>query len=199
MIDECETFQSPGGTKYWVLNPSEEVRISIGDEFSTIDEADVAYRRYADDVGFDVGQTNRKKNKEGFIQTRYMLCNRKGIPSPKEYDTLNLRPGQHKERHNHRMYNVHDKQFTRSRRQLKYTDYRNIYNAPASSFGGSKSHTIQFALKGGVEYIGESELDYKNARRDLVMHVGKRMHTCLLVCSLNAKKLFLIFFEYKTE
>ncbi|KAJ9560785.1 hypothetical protein OSB04_005945 [Centaurea solstitialis] len=196
------------GTKYWVPNPSGEVRISVGDEFPTIDEADAAYRRYADVVG------------------------REGIPAPKEYDTLNLRPGQHKvrnssvkrtgckacikfrrrkadaryvvykfeERHNHRLYNVHDKRFARSRRQLKYTDYRNIYNASSSSFGGSKSHTIQSALKGGVEYVGASELDYKNARRDMILHVGKKdAHMLVSVFTKRKKAVPDFFFEYKIE
>ena len=67
------------------------------------------------------------------------------------------------ERHNHRLYDSVDKRFSRSRRQLKYTDYRNIYNSSGSSIGGARCHSIHTALKGGVEYVGATSVEYKNA------------------------------------
>ncbi|KAJ9543617.1 hypothetical protein OSB04_023324 [Centaurea solstitialis] len=178
-VEECETFLSPGGTKYWVTNASENVKLAVGDTFGSIEEADTAYRRYADEVGFDVRQSNRKKNKDGFVQTRYLVCNRQGVVKKLDYDTM-------------------EKWFSRGRRQLKYTDFRNIYNATGASIGGSKAHNIQAALKGGVENVGATVVDYKNASRGMIKYVGTK-DAQMLINLMRKRQNYApdFFFEYK--
>ncbi|KAJ9566026.1 hypothetical protein OSB04_001992 [Centaurea solstitialis] len=203
---EYETFLSPGGTRYWVPNVSDNVKLNVGDTFETIEEAETAYRRYADEVGFDVRRSNRKKNKDGVVQTRYLLCNRQGVVKKLDYDTMGVVVRKHKrrnsnykrtgckacikirfrkedkchvvykfeERHNHLLYNNAEKRFSRGRRQLRYTDFRNIYNATGASIGGAKAHNIQSALKGGIENVGASVVDYKNASRGMISYVGTK-------------------------
>ncbi|KAJ9565600.1 hypothetical protein OSB04_001566 [Centaurea solstitialis] len=136
--EECETFLSPGGTKYWVPNVLENVKLAVGDTFGSIEEADTAYRRYADEVGFDVRQSNRKKNKDGFVQTS------------------------------------------------------------GASIGGSKAHNIQAALKGGVENVGATLVDYKNASRGMITYVGTKDAQMLINLMMKRQKYAPeFFFEYK--
>ncbi|KAJ9556121.1 hypothetical protein OSB04_010735 [Centaurea solstitialis] len=199
-----EIIVSPSGKNYWVPHAPPHVKLAIGDDFASIDEADVAYRRYAEEVGFDVRQSTRKKNKDGNVQNHYLFCSREGVPVKHNFDSLGSRSSVMKlrrsnvkrtgckarvkfryrkedaryviykleEKHNHKLYDSNDKRFARSRRQLKYTDYRNIYNAAGSSIGGSRCHSIQSAFKGGIEYIGATPSDYNNARRDMIAYVG---------------------------
>ncbi|KAJ9565625.1 hypothetical protein OSB04_001591 [Centaurea solstitialis] len=228
--EECETFLSPGGTKYWVPNASENVQLAVGDTFGSIEEADSAYRRYADEVGFDVRQSNRKKNTDGFVQTRYLVCNRQGVVKKLDYDTMGNGFGKKKGRnssykrtgckacikirfrkedrqhvvykfeegHNHSLYNNVEKRFSRGRRQLKYTDFRNIYNATGASIGGSKAHNIQAALKGGVENVGATVVDYKNASRGMIKYVGTKDAQMLIKLMMKRKNYAPdFFFDYK--
>ncbi|KAJ9542552.1 hypothetical protein OSB04_029058 [Centaurea solstitialis] len=228
--EDCETFLSPGGTKYWVPNASVDVKLAVGDTFGSIEEADTAYRRYADEVGFDVRQSNRKKNKDGFVQTRYLVCNRQGVVKNLDFDTMGNGFGKKKgrnssykrtgckacikirfrkedrlhvvykfeERHNHSLYNNAEKRFSRGRRQLKYTDFRRIYNATGASIGGSKAHNIQAALKGGIENVGATVVDYKNASRGMIKYVGTKDAQMLLNLMIKRKNYAPdFFFEYK--
>ncbi|KAJ9556444.1 hypothetical protein OSB04_011058 [Centaurea solstitialis] len=186
--ERSETFVSPGGTKYWIPYVSDDVKLSVGDGFPSSEAADIAYRKYADEAGFDVRQSNRKKNNYDIVQTRYLLCSRQGVSEKRTMIlwiqmlqngrcvTLILKElvARHKfeERHNHALYSHAEKRFSRGRRQLQYTDYRNIYNATGASIGGSKAHNIQSALRGGVENVSASIQDYKNASRDMIAFVG---------------------------
>ncbi|KAJ9551304.1 hypothetical protein OSB04_015349 [Centaurea solstitialis] len=228
--EHCETFLSPGGTKYWVPSASDNVKLAVGDTFGSIEEADTAYRVYADEVGFDVRQSNRKKNKDGFVQTRYLVCNRQGVVKKLDYDTMGNGFGKKKgrnssykrtgckacikirfrkeerqhvvykfeERHNHSLYNNVEKRFSRGRRQLKYTDFRNIYNATGASIGGCKAHNIQAALKGGVENVGATVVDYKNASRGMIKYVGTK-DAQMLINLMKKRQNYApdFFFEYK--
>ncbi|KAJ9541392.1 hypothetical protein OSB04_027898 [Centaurea solstitialis] len=195
--ERTETFVSPGGTKYWIPYVSDDVKLSVGDGFPSSEAADIAYRKYADEAGFDVRQSNRK-NKYDIVQTRYLLCSRQGFSEKKTMILwiLMLQNGRtsckacikfrfrkedrtfvvykFEERHNHALYSNAEKRFSRGRRQLQYTDYLNMYNATGSSIGGSKAHNIQSALRGGVENVSTSVVDYKNASRDMIAFVGNK-------------------------
>ncbi|KAJ9556340.1 LOW QUALITY PROTEIN: hypothetical protein OSB04_010954, partial [Centaurea solstitialis] len=86
--ERTETFVSLGGTKYWIPYVSDDVKLSVGDGFPSSEAADIAYRKYEDEAGFNVRQSNRKKNKYGLVQTRYLLCSRQGVSEKKDHDTM---------------------------------------------------------------------------------------------------------------
>ncbi|KAJ9536130.1 hypothetical protein OSB04_un000693 [Centaurea solstitialis] len=166
--EECETFLSPGGTKYWVPNASENVKLAVGDTFGSIEEANTAYRRYADELGFDFdydtmgnGYGKKKGRNSSYKRTGCKACIKIRFRKEDRQHVVY----KFEERHNHSLYNNLEKWFSRGRRQLKYTDFKNIYNATGASIGGSKAHNIQAALKGGVENVGATVVDYKNASR----------------------------------
>ncbi|KAJ9566058.1 hypothetical protein OSB04_002024 [Centaurea solstitialis] len=178
--ERSETFVSPGGTKYWIPYVSDDVKLSVGDGFPSSEAADIAYRKYADEAAVKVFQkkkdhdtmdskvTEQKVRNSNFKRTGCKACIK--FRFRKEDRTFVVY--KFEERHNHALYSHAEKRFSRGRRQLQYTDYRNIYNATGASIGGSKAHNIQSALRGGVENVSASIQDYKNASRDMIAFVG---------------------------
>lgn len=76
-----------GGKDYWIPVVSDEIKPKKGSLFPSSEAVDAMYARYALEAGFDVRKTtNRKKN--GMTRLRYLMCNRKGVPSTSPVDTL---------------------------------------------------------------------------------------------------------------
>jgi len=67
-------------------------------KFDSLEAAKGYYVRYAECAGFDVRRSNRKTNKLGDVQTRFMVCSKEGVPPKKSFDTLDAQPGDRKHR-----------------------------------------------------------------------------------------------------
>ncbi|XP_024966167.1 protein FAR1-RELATED SEQUENCE 5-like [Cynara cardunculus var. scolymus] len=56
------------------------------------------YRAYADNAGFDVRIHEKKPNKHSDIQARWFVCSREGNPNKKNFDSLEMHPGERRYR-----------------------------------------------------------------------------------------------------
>lgn len=86
------------GQKIWIPNVPEDNKPKIGQTFERIDLAEEFYQNYADVAGFEVRLSNKKKNNEGVVTNRYLVCNKQGVPNDKTFDTLESKPGKRKKR-----------------------------------------------------------------------------------------------------
>ncbi|XP_031120798.1 protein FAR1-RELATED SEQUENCE 5-like [Ipomoea triloba] len=69
---------SPGRTKYWVPNCEGASVPHVGLKFKSLEEGVQLYRSYAALSGFDARQSTAKRNREGEITTKYLVCSREG-------------------------------------------------------------------------------------------------------------------------
>ncbi|XP_031116728.1 protein FAR1-RELATED SEQUENCE 5-like [Ipomoea triloba] len=78
----CDMQISPGNTKYWtpVCNPS--IKPSVGQWFLNLDNAIEFYAKYAGKVGFDIRRSSEKKDRQGKILMKYVLCSHEGFKQP---------------------------------------------------------------------------------------------------------------------
>ncbi|KAJ9565451.1 hypothetical protein OSB04_001417 [Centaurea solstitialis] len=86
------------GSKLYTPVVDESLRPKVGDFFETIDVAEKVFRKYAAAAGFDVRLSNKKTNKYGITTARFFVCNKEGNPTPKLYDSLNVKSGERRRR-----------------------------------------------------------------------------------------------------
>ena len=86
------------GCKLYTHVVDESVRPKVGDFFRSIDAAEKVFRNYANAVGFDVRLSNKKTNKDGITTARFFVYNKEGNPTPKLYDSLNVKSGERRRR-----------------------------------------------------------------------------------------------------
>lgn len=75
---ECEQFDTPGGTKYWVPYCDTSVKPYIGQWFNDYDTALSFYKEYGRLVGFDIRKSTTKHSRGGNIDEKYIVCSREG-------------------------------------------------------------------------------------------------------------------------
>ncbi|XP_024963373.1 protein FAR-RED IMPAIRED RESPONSE 1-like [Cynara cardunculus var. scolymus] len=78
------------------------------------------------------------------------------------------------EAHNHALFNINDRRFSRKNIQMKYTDFKNVLNSSSYKVGARRAHRIQTTLNGGFEHTRICEIDFKNFKRDVVACVGNK-------------------------
>ncbi|XP_076883271.1 protein FAR1-RELATED SEQUENCE 5-like [Bidens hawaiensis] len=150
------------------------------------------YKLYADKAGFDTRLSTIKRHK-GVITNRYILCNRAGIYRGKDIDTLikksprsinykvtdcqarvrlkvvkgtpSFQLYEFVESHNHGLVADENKDLTRSRRQLDFSDHEFIHKARLVSIGATRAYRIQSALKGGHHMVRGTKVEYTNSSR----------------------------------
>ncbi|XP_024964557.1 protein FAR1-RELATED SEQUENCE 5-like, partial [Cynara cardunculus var. scolymus] len=84
------------------------------------------------------------------------------------------------EAHNHALFNINDRRFSRKNRQMKYTYFKTVLNSSSYKVGARRAHRIQTALNGGFEHTRISEIDFKNFKRDAVACVANKDATMLI-------------------
>ncbi|XP_024984090.1 protein FAR1-RELATED SEQUENCE 5-like [Cynara cardunculus var. scolymus] len=90
--------------------------------------------------------------------------------------------------------------FSRSKRQLHYTDHKNVFHGSISKGGVTKSHRFRKAVKGGVDLSGGTVRDHQNFKRDIAYFIGNKDAQMLLNVIANRRKVCLEFFlEYKCD
>ncbi|KAJ9553431.1 hypothetical protein OSB04_017476 [Centaurea solstitialis] len=172
------------------LDVPDGFKVEVGMEFDSLEAAEE----------LDVRRSNRKRNIFGNVQTRFMVCSKEGAPPNKDFDSMTLQQGERKhrnsnvkrqgihvtkdnkqyeiyhffDRHNHPLLNSLDKRILRVNRQFKYTDYVKVIRGSSANIGASTLHKMEAYLQGGYQYIGAINVDYQNARRDVVSFVGHK-------------------------
>ncbi|KAJ9535940.1 hypothetical protein OSB04_un000894 [Centaurea solstitialis] len=102
--------------------------------------------------------------------------------------------------HNHKLFLPEDRLFSRSNRQLGFTDRTNVFNACSSKVGITQSHRMQSIIKGGIESSGGTARDHINFKRDVINFVGNK-DAQMFVNKLSNRRANCpnYFFEYKVE
>ncbi|GJT07135.1 FAR1-related sequence 5-like protein [Tanacetum coccineum] len=82
--------ETPGGSVYWQPNV-ESIYLPIeGKVFDTIKECVDFYTFYAKIGGLEVKKSAQKKTKSGLVRSKYVMCNREGVPKDININTLDL-------------------------------------------------------------------------------------------------------------
>ncbi|XP_024962583.1 protein FAR1-RELATED SEQUENCE 5-like [Cynara cardunculus var. scolymus] len=210
------------GSKCWFSNVDTKYKPKVGDGFETVESAEKMYQKYANEAGFDVRLSNKKKNKIGRITSRFYVCSKKGRPPSKYFDSLDVLPGDRRipntnikhsgcgacfkihfvkerrqyevykfvEQHNHMLFNKKEMRFSRSKRQLHYTNHKNVFHGSSSKVGVTKSHRFRKAIMGGVDSSGGTVRDHQNFKRDMAYFVGNKDAQMLLNVMSNRRKRF---------
>nr|GMD50478.1 protein FAR1-RELATED SEQUENCE 5-like [Ipomoea batatas]GME04971.1 protein FAR1-RELATED SEQUENCE 5-like [Ipomoea batatas] len=77
-----------GWNKAVVTYCKSEETTYVGQQFKTVDQGIVFYHAYAKAVGFDVKHNMMRKDREGEMAIKYMVCSREGFkPNNKEKNT----------------------------------------------------------------------------------------------------------------
>ena len=93
-----EMILSPGGSKMWIPVMDVSSSFRVGQEFDSVESVEQRYRNYAEIAGFDIRLSNKKTNKLGLVQTRYFVCNKEGVPTKREFDSMDVGHGEKKRR-----------------------------------------------------------------------------------------------------
>ncbi|XP_024961729.1 protein FAR1-RELATED SEQUENCE 5-like [Cynara cardunculus var. scolymus] len=141
---EYDIGETIEGSKYFIPIVDDALKPKTNAQYATLKNAEKMYRDYADKAGFDV--------RDGGCYEIYEFV----------------------EAHNHALFNVNDRRFSRKNRQMKCTDFKTILNSSSYKVGARRAHRIQTALNGGFEHTRVSEIDFKNFKRDAVACVGNK-------------------------
>nr|GMD47143.1 FAR1 DNA-binding domain protein [Ipomoea batatas] len=76
MGEQCDNEEH--GAYECIPNCDESIKPYLGQPFSTLDEGVRYYKEYAAFVGFDVRASTMKKNRNGDVEVKYLLCSREG-------------------------------------------------------------------------------------------------------------------------
>ena len=102
--------------------------------------------------------------------------------------------------HNHCLFDMNTRRYSKSNRKMQYTNYRNILNGASYRMGATKVHRIQTAMKCGFEYTKGSAMDYQNFKRQVGLFVGRKDAKMLINRMSNRRDVNSdYFFEYKCD
>ncbi|XP_024974727.1 protein FAR1-RELATED SEQUENCE 5-like [Cynara cardunculus var. scolymus] len=186
--------ETSDGSKYWFPSVDVKYKPKVGDSFESVESAEKMYRKYANEVGFDVrGRTIRNSN---IKRSGCGACLKIHlVKEPNQYEVYKF-----VEQHNHILFNKEEMRFSRSKRQLHYADHKNVFHGSSSKVGVTKSHRFIKAVKGGVDSSGGTVRDHQNFKRDMTYFVGNKDAQMLLNVMANRRKVCLeFFFEYKCD
>ena len=80
--------ETPGGSVTW--EPVvDDIYIPVeGKKYNTIEECVEMYNKYAEVAGFEVKKSAQKNTRSGLVKSKYLMCNRQGIPKEININTL---------------------------------------------------------------------------------------------------------------
>nr|GEX17157.1 hypothetical protein [Tanacetum cinerariifolium] len=151
--------ETPGGTTYWEPNVDEHYLPIEGKRFDTIEECVEFYSVYAEKGGFEVKKSAQKKTKSGLVKSKYIMCNKEGVP--KEINTNTLDPQNS------------DKQIRNTRYRITGCMARIKVDLDHVSGNATKAHNLYSKMKGGTQYVHGTSDDFKNHIRDVNAFVGE--------------------------
>nr|GMD93413.1 protein FAR1-RELATED SEQUENCE 5-like [Ipomoea batatas] len=77
-IESSGVHSWQGDNNYFIPECCEKEKPIIRQQFASMEEGVAFYKLYAVEAGFDVRCSIVRKNKEGYIEVRYLLCSREG-------------------------------------------------------------------------------------------------------------------------
>lgn len=77
----CRVEISPGSTKYWCPVLDDGSKPVEGQLFETLGGGVDFYQKYATMVGFDIRHSTVKKDRDGRVVLKYLVCSRQGFKS----------------------------------------------------------------------------------------------------------------------
>ncbi|XP_076903992.1 protein FAR1-RELATED SEQUENCE 5-like [Bidens hawaiensis] len=171
-----QTYTSPNGTRHWLPNVAQEHKPIVGTIYLTLEDAELMYKLYADKAGFDTRLSTIKRNKGAITnsinykvtdcQARVRLRAVKGTPSFELYEFV--------ESHNHGLVANENKDLTRSRSQLDFSDHELIHRVSLVNIGATRAYRIQSALKGGHHMVRGTKIEYTNSSRNVRAFIGDK-------------------------
>lgn len=203
-------FISPNGTKLWVPNVRDGLKLVEGDMFCDFGVLLDKYVKYAGVAGFGVrkGQTLKKN---GAVTHKYLRCNRAGQPQTKKvFDSvseasLNVRQSsfmvsdckahllagfcketnmykvlRHVEGHNHSLIASYNMDLAKGSRKLPFSTKQFIHNMSLNRVGPVKAHNFMVSMMGGHHNVRGTSTDFKNFTRSIRLYIGDRDSQMLL-------------------
>ncbi|GKA84080.1 FAR1-related sequence 5-like protein, partial [Tanacetum coccineum] len=146
--------ETPGGTTYWEPNVDEPYLPLEGKRFDTIEECVEFYSVYAEKGGFEVKKSAQKKTKSGMVRSKYVMCNREGVP--KEININTLDPQNNDKQVRNTRYRITGC-MARIKVDLDHVSREKLNNG----LGATKAHKLVLQLK--VELILHQDLRSENA------------------------------------
>ena len=90
--------ETPGGSVYWEPVVDDIYLPVEGKKFKTIEEIVEMYNKYAEIAGFEVKKSAQKNTRSGLVKSKYIMCNREGLPKDININTLDLEKSDRKVR-----------------------------------------------------------------------------------------------------
>nr|KAJ0197278.1 hypothetical protein LSAT_V11C700355760 [Lactuca sativa] len=172
-------YVSPGGTLYWTLIVSNNIKPKVTSKYDSYDETITMYRNYALESSLD-------RDCKTKVVLDIILCTLKYIVS------------NFVEQHNHELFSKGNMYLSRTKRKLDYSQEIFVHYLSKQNIGPVKAHRSYTALQGGPSVRGEMVSDFKNARRNLNCYICGRDAKFLVDKMSDRKKHVPTFtFEYK--
>ncbi|KAK9756349.1 hypothetical protein RND81_01G090700, partial [Saponaria officinalis] len=185
----------------WVRRVELQFIPTIGQVFSSLEEGIEFYRIYALACGFTPRKYTMKTHRGVFLRTKLLFViasngdidNNSGIDSIKSarrrvkitrigcqahirfasQDNV-IVVDQFYEKHNHRLFSVHDRDLQKLSRSLSLFHKQLIIDHSKLNIGPSKSFTIFKEYVNGYSNVGASLIEFKNFQRDIKCYIGER-------------------------
>ncbi|KAL7609271.1 hypothetical protein Lser_V15G12161 [Lactuca serriola] len=104
------------------------------------------------------------------------------------------------QQHNHKLINQDCMHLSRAKCQLYVVDQAFIHKLSSAKVGATTTYMLMCIIKGGCEFVGGLEIDWKNFTRDINCHIGGTDANLLITKLQNHKKNVTNFtYEYKCD
>ena len=190
------------GRDFWIPNVSDELRPKVGTQYPSKEAVEEMYYTYAREAGFVVRKNCQRKNAQGVVRLKYLLCNRQGLPNTAHVDTLDPRSKNRRradtrrcecnarirckmlprsttwelyefeEKHTHELIAKENMHFSAYHRQLDNTQKSFIHTLSHQNIGPTVAHRLFSVIQGGYNLFGGLVDDFKNYMRDLNCFIG---------------------------
>ncbi|XP_019179603.1 PREDICTED: protein FAR1-RELATED SEQUENCE 5-like [Ipomoea nil] len=174
------------------------VKPIVGQQFVSLDGAVVFYKQYAGTVGFDYRQHSIRKDRDGVVVEKHVVCNRQGFKqrvSRVAKTTLARRQRvtnmvrckakvvikrksnglyvvhYFKERHTHSMCSIIARQFLKVNRSLDAGHQMFIASCVRANIGSVRSYRLFKEIVGEYSSVVATGVDFKNFKRDLMAYI----------------------------
>ncbi|CAI9299247.1 unnamed protein product [Lactuca saligna] len=190
----------------------------LGSVFKDIKDAIKWYKGYALRSGFDIKKSKERKKSgittsKYFICNRGRLPNTSTLDTTSDDHKKQLRNSNSKltnckdfvafiviphssefylwhfeQQHNHKLINQDCMHLLRAKRQLYVVDQAFIYKLSSEKVGATTTYRLMCVIKGGCEFVGGLEIDWKNFTRDINYHIGGTNANLLITKFQNRKE-----------
>nr|KAJ0207731.1 hypothetical protein LSAT_V11C500268080 [Lactuca sativa] len=199
-------YVSPGGSSYWILVVSDNIKPKINSIFDSYTTTLSMYDNYASLAGFDVRLGPFRTTESNINTQRHLLCNREGKPTTAKVDTLDPQHNKIKRRkdsirceckvkffvillHGTNKYNVAE--FVEQHNHMLFGKDNMFLSRTKRKLDYSQEmfiHNLSKQNIGGSDIRGGLVSDFKNSTRNLNSYIGARDAKFLVLKMLERKK-----------